>query len=226
MDLIVKICGLSTEATMDAALDAGADMVGLVFFPRSPRFVSVACAASLADRARGRAEVVALIVDMDDRQIGEIVNAVRPDWLQLHGRETPERTAAIARQFATRTIKAVGVSTREHLAEAHRYEGSADGLLLDARPPDGADRPGGNGRAFDWRLLEHFRSSLTHFLSGGLAPENVAEAIAITRAPGVDVSSGVESAPGHKDVARIAAFVARARAAARSSSRERQKATT
>jgi phosphoribosylanthranilate isomerase len=226
MDLIVKICGLSTEATMDAALDAGADMVGLVFFPKSPRFVSVARAASLADRARGRAEVVALIVDMDDRQIGEVVDAVRPDWLQLHGRETPERTAAIARQFATRTIKAVGVSAREHLAEARRYEGSANGLLLDARPPDGAERPGGNGRVFDWRLLEHFRSPLTHFLSGGLTPENVAEAIAITRAPGVDVSSGVESAPGHKDVARIAAFVDRARAAARSSSRERQKATT
>jgi phosphoribosylanthranilate isomerase len=226
MDLIVKICGLSTEATMDAALDAGADMVGLVFFPRSPRFVSVARARSLADQARGRAEIVALTVDMDDRQIVEIVDAVRPDWLQLHGRETPERTAAIARQFATRTIKAVGVSARDHLAEAHRYEGSANGLLLDARPPDGADRPGGNGRAFDWRLLEHFRSPITHFLSGGLTPENVAEAIAITRAPGVDVSSGVESAPGHKDVARIAAFVARARAAARSSSRERQKATT
>jgi phosphoribosylanthranilate isomerase len=226
MDLIVKICGLSTEATMDAALDAGADMVGLVFFPRSPRFVSVARAASLADRARGRAEVVALIVDMDDRQIGEIVDAVRPDWLQLHGRETPERTAAIARQFATRTIKAIGVSAREHLAEARPYEGSVDGLLLDARPPDGADRPGGHGRVFDWHLLDGFRSPLTHFLSGGLTPENVAEAIAITRAPGVDVSSGVESAPGHKDVARIAAFVARARAAARSSSRERQKATT
>jgi phosphoribosylanthranilate isomerase len=226
MDLTVKICGLSTEATMDAALDAGADMVGLVFFPKSPRFVPLPRAASLAERARGRADVVALIVDMDDRQIGEIVDRVKPDWLQLHGHETPERTATIASRFETRTIKAIGVSAREHLAEARRYEGYANGLLLDARPPDGADRPGGHGRVFDWRLLENFRSPLTHFLSGGLTPENVAEAIAITRAPGVDVSSGVESEPGEKDVARIAAFITRARAAARSVSREKQKATS
>ena len=213
MDLIVKICGLSTEETLDAALVAGADMVGFVFFPKSPRFISLDKAATLAKRARGRAETVALVVDMDDAAIGDVIDAVKPDWLQLHGQETNERVVAIRKQFAAKMMKAVGIGAPSDLAVAKNYVTVADRLLLDAKPPKDATRPGGNARAFDWKMLAGFQPGVPYLLSGGLTPANVAEAIAITGAPGVDVSSGVETAPGKKDAALIRAFIANARAA-------------
>ena len=213
MDLIVKICGLSTEETLDAALDAGADMIGLNFFPKSPRFISVADGVRLAKRARGRAEVVALTVDMDDSVIDALVDAVKPDWLQLHGTESADAVAAIKQALGVKVMKALPVATRGDLDRVPRYAAVVDRLLLDARPPKGADRPGGHGRPFDWTILEGFAPAKPYLLSGGLNPGNVAEAIAITVAPGVDVSSGVETAPGRKDPDLIRAFVAAARRA-------------
>jgi len=221
MDLIVKICGLSTEATLDAALAAGADMVGFVFFPKSPRFVSVANAVALADRARGRAEIVALIVDMDDGAIDDLIDAVKPDWLQMHGVESVDTVAGVREAFGVKIMKALPMATRGDLDRVARYAEVADRLLLDAKPPKDATRPGGNARTFDWHILEGFRSKVPYLLSGGLTPMNVAEALAVTGAPGVDVSSGVETAPGKKDPALIRAFVANARAAVRDRVKER-----
>ena len=214
MSLIVKICGLSTPDTIDAALDAGADMIGLVFFPPSPRCVPLAAAANLAARARGRATLTVLTVDMDEDGLSEIVEAVRPDWLQLHGREPPNQVAAHKRRFGLPTMKAIGIREAADLAEVDVYRGVADRLLLDAKPPKGATRPGGNAVAFDWTILDGFDPGMSWMLSGGLDPGNVGEAVRVTRPPGVDVSSGVESAPGVKDPALIATFVAAARAAA------------
>lgn len=221
MDLIVKICGLSTEETLDAALEAGADMVGFVFFPKSPRFISVDKAIALAKRARGRAEIAALIVDMDDADIHALIDAVKPDWLQMHGQETPERTAEVRKQFATKVMKAIGIGASSDLAVAKNYVTVADRLLLDAKPPKDATRPGGNARAFDWTILAGFAPGVPYLLSGGLTPANVAEAIRITGAPGFDVSSGVETEPGKKDAALIRAFVANARAAVAGRVKER-----
>ncbi len=221
MDLIVKICGLSTEETLDAALEAGADMVGFVFFPKSPRFISLEKAAALAKRARGRAEIAALIVDMDDADIHALIDAVKPDWLQMHGQETPERTAEVRKQFATKVMKAIGIGASSDLAVAKNYVTVADRLLLDAKPPKDATRPGGNARAFDWRMLAGFAPTVPYLLSGGLTPMNVAEAIATSGAPGVDVSSGVETEPGKKDAALIRAFIANARAAVTGRVKER-----
>ena len=214
MSLIVKICGLSTEETLDAALDAGADMIGLNFFPPSPRFVSLDIGRRLADRARGRAEIVALSVDMDDAGLGEIVDALRPDWLQLHGKDGPERTAAVGARFPAKVMKAVHVAVAADLARAADYAEAADCMLLDATPPKGATRPGGLGKPFDWTLLADFRPAKPYLLSGGLTPGNVAEALRISGAPGVDVSSGVETAPGKKSPDLIRAFIAAARIAA------------
>ncbi len=211
MKLTVKICGLSTEETLDAAIAAGADMVGFVFFPPSPRYLTLEKAAALAARARGRAEIVALTVDMPDRGLAEIVESVRPDWLQLHGNEAPDRVSAIKKRLARRVIKAIGVSEGADLAAAERYHGLADLLLIDAKPPAGAIVPGGNGAPFDWTILEGFDPGMPYLLSGGLDPNNVGMALRITGAPGVDVSSGVESARGRKDPALIRAFVAAAR---------------
>jgi phosphoribosylanthranilate isomerase len=209
----IKICGLSTADTLEAALAAGADMVGFVFFERSPRFVGPDHARNLGARARGRARVVALSVDPTDRMLGEIVRALAPDFLQLHGAESPERVAGIRRAFDIPTIKALGVAAAQDLSRASDYAEAADWLLIDARPPKGAVLPGGNGVPFDWRLAQGFAPGKPWLLSGGLDAENVGEAIALSGARGVDVSSGVESEPGVKDSAKIAAFVARARAA-------------
>ncbi len=215
MSLIIKICGLSTPETIDAALGAGADMVGLVFFPPSPRFVSLEAAAPLAKRARGHAAITVLTVDMDEDGIAAIVAAIRPDWLQFHGHEPPEQVLALKRRFGLPAMKAIGVREAADLAQADAYRGVADRLLLDAKPPKGATRPGGNAVAFDWAILDGFDPGLPWMLSGGLDPGNVGEAVTRTRPPGVDVSSGVESAPGVKDPDRIAAFVAAARGAGR-----------
>jgi len=213
MSLIVKICGLSTPETIDAALGAGADMVGLNFFPPSPRFVTPEQAAPLGERARGRAAVTVLTVDMDEEGIAEIVAAVRPDWLQLHGHEPPDQVRELKRRFGLPVMKAIGIREAADLAQADAYRGVADSLLLDAKPPKGATRPGGNAVTFDWAILDGFDPGMPWMLSGGLDPGNVGAAIARTRSTGVDVSSGVESALGVKDPELIAAFVAAARVA-------------
>lgn len=208
----VKICGLSTADTLIAALDAKADMVGVVFFPRSPRHITLERAAALAEQARGRAAIVALTVDADDATLDAIVDAVAPDWLQLHGIEPPERVAAVRARTGRRVMKAVGVSTAAEVAAAvARYAGVADRLLFDAKPPNDAAHPGGNGTAFDWSIFGGLDLAVPFMLSGGLTAANVAAALRATGAGGADVSSGVEVAPGVKDAGLIAAFVAAAR---------------
>jgi phosphoribosylanthranilate isomerase len=209
----VKICGLSTALTLDAALEAGADMVGFVFFPKSPRHIDWATARALGRHVQGHAKIVALSVDADDDTLNRIVDALAPDLMQLHGSESPARVKKISELFARPTMKAIGVATRADLAAAEAYEGVADTLLIDAKPPEGAALPGGNGRPFDWSLTRDFHVPVPWLLSGGLDPDSVAAAIALSGARGVDVSSGVESAPGVKDPARIRAFVAAARRA-------------
>jgi phosphoribosylanthranilate isomerase len=214
MSLTVKICGLSTPETLDAALDAGADMVGFVFFPPSPRHLQFERARSLGERVRGRAQKVALTVDADDAFLQSVVEALRPDILQLHGSEPVPRLQAIRRRFGVPLMKAVPVSVKDDLERIDTYAAVADRLLFDARAPREATRPGGLGNPFDWRLLENVRTAVPFMLSGGLDVGNVAEALRITRASGIDVSSGVERAPGVKDVEKIIAFVRAARAAA------------
>ena len=213
MSLIVKICGLSTPEALDVALDAGADMVGFVFFPPSPRNLSFKAASALESRVRGRAKKVALSVDADDTLLSYVVDALGPDILQLHGNELPLRVAAIKARFKLPVMKAIPVESKGDLAAIARYAAVADRLLFDARAPREATRPGGLGTPFDWHLLENIGSRVPFMLSGGLDAGNVAEALAITRAPGVDVSSGVERAPGEKDPEKIRAFVRAARAA-------------
>ena len=212
MALLVKICGLSTPEALDAALDAGADMVGFVFFAPSPRYISLDTARALSARVTDRAQKVALTVDADDLVLAQIIDALRPDVLQLHGHETPERVAAIRQRFGLPVMKVLAIETRADLAAIAPYTTIADRLLFDARPPRDATRPGGLGKPFDWRLLQNLDLPIPFMLSGGLNADNVAEAIHITRAPGVDVSSGVERAPGVKDSDKIRAFVRAARA--------------
>jgi len=206
----VKICGLSTAETMQAALDFGADMVGLVFYPKSPRNVSLEQAAPLAAQARGKAKIVALVVDADDTLLKSIVNAVRPNYLQLHGAETPGRVAEITKLFNVPAIKAIKVKEAGDVAKANAFKDVADLILFDAKAPEEL-LPGGNGLSFDWNLLKG-KDGL-FMLSGGLNPDNVAEAIRLTRAPIVDVSSGVESLPGKKDISLIRKFIERAKSA-------------
>ncbi len=220
MTLLIKICGLSTADTLDAALDAGADMVGLVRFPKSPRHVSLDDAATLSARAEGRATRVVLLVDAPDDEVAEVVRLVRPDMLQLHGHETPERVATIKALSGLPVMKALGVAEPGDLSAVAAYRDVADLLLLDAKPPKGADLPGGNGLTFDWRLLAALDPALPFMLSGGLTPDNVAAAVPLLAGRqrttiGLDVSSGVESAPGAKDPVRIRAFIDAARAAHR-----------
>ena len=219
MSTRVKICGLSTEATLDAALDAGADMVGFVLFAKSPRNVSLERAAALVRhaQARGTADAVTLLVDPDDALVDRVVAAVKPDVLQLHGHETPERVEAIRRRSGLRVMKAVPVATADDVAQAFTYlepQGGADVLMFDAKPPATPDAlPGGNGLAFDWRILDAAKGRAPFALAGGLTPDNVAAAIALTGAAIVDVSSGVESAPGQKDPDLIRRFLRAAKAA-------------
>ena len=213
MSTAIKICGLSTVATLAAALDAEADMVGFVFFEKSPRCVTLTQARDLAARARQRAEIVALCVDSEDEALAAIVAATEPDYLQLHGRESPERVAQIQRKFGVSAIKAIGIAEAADFAKAQEYKDAADALLIDAKPPKGALLPGGNGVPFDWRLAREFAPRKPWLLSGGLDAGNVARAIALSRTRAVDVSSGVESAPGVKDVDKIRAFIAAARGA-------------
>jgi len=203
----VKICGLTTPDAIDAAAGAGAVYGGLVFHPKSPRFVALDEARALAERMRGRLISVALITDMDDAGIAALVKTVAPEFLQLHGSETVQRTAEIRARFGLPVIKALPVGEAADLAGAADYEKVADMLMFDARPPKGAERPGGHGAAFDWKILSDRSFRKPWFLAGGLEPENVARAIMLSGAELVDVSSGVESATGVKDSARILAFI-------------------
>ena len=212
---LIKICGLTTEAALDAALDAGADMVGFVFFPPSPRNISYPTAQALSARVKGRALKVSLTVNATDDEFAALIAALQPDLLQLHGHESPERVSEIKAKFGIPVMKAIGVSSADDLAAVARYEPVVDRILFDAKPPKDSTRPGGNGLAFDWELIAHVKVSKPWMLSGGLTPENVAEALRATHAQGLDVSSGVESSPGVKDLAKIAAFLSNARAATR-----------
>lgn len=214
MSPLVKICGLSTPATLDAALDAGADLVGFVHFPKSPRHLGLEAGQALSARAKGRALRVALLVDPDDATLAAVIEAFDPDLLQLHGAESPERVAAIRARYGRPVMKALGIAEEADLGALARYRTVADRLLLDAKPPKAAGSlPGGNGVAFDWRLVAGLDPDTSFMLSGGLNPDNVGTAIALTGARSVDVSSGVEVRPGEKDPVRIEAFVKAARAA-------------
>ena len=211
MALTIKICGLRTPEALDAALESGADLVGFVFFPPSPRNLGLEAARALGERVMGRAGKVALTVDAIDGALLDIVEALKPDMLQLHGKETPQRVVQVRTRFGLPVIKALPIAERADLSPIREYAQVADRLLFDARPPKDATRPGGLGRRFDWMLLAGIKPGAPNMLSGGLAAGNVAEALRITRAPGVDVSSGVESAPGVKDVDKIREFIRAAR---------------
>lgn len=212
MSLLVKICGLSTRETLGVALDAGADMVGFVFFPPSPRHLSLEVGRDLGRQVRRRALKVALTVDADDATLENIVDAVAPDVLQLHGHESVARLRDIKQKFGRPVMKVVPVASSADLAVLPGYAAVADRILFDARPPGDATRPGGLGAPFDWHLLQNLELDLPYMVSGGLHADNLAEAARITRAGGVDVSSGVESAPGVKDPEMIKAFIRAARA--------------
>ncbi len=210
MTTLVKICGLSTSDTMEVALKQSADFVGLVFFGKSPRNVTLRQAATLAAQAKGRAKVVTLVVDADDALLDAIATDVQPDLFQAHGKETPERLAAMKKLTGIPVYKALRVATAEHVKQASRYTTSPF-ILYDALPPEGSALPGGNGLAFDWSILETAKAPF--MLAGGLTPGNVADAIAKTRTAMVDVSSGVESSPGVKDARLITKFIEAAKAA-------------
>ena len=204
---VAKICGLTTPDTLDTALTHGAAFVGAVVFPKSPRHIDPLHAATLFERARGRAGIVAVTVDADDALLTEIALILKPDLIQLHGQETPERAMEIRRLTGAGIIKALPVSGPDDLAAAEPWEAVADHLMFDARPPEGSDLPGGVGASFDWAMMQGRRYRNPWFLAGGLNPENAARAAAISGAPMLDVSSGVESVPGVKDSTRIAAFL-------------------
>ena len=208
---LIKICGINSATALDAAVAARADHVGLVFFAPSPRNLSLSLAARLGAQAAGRIGKVGLFVDADDRTIAEAVEAAGLDALQLHGSETPVQAARLRARHGLPVWKALAVTQRDDLRGMADYSGAADLILFDAKTPEGSALPGGNGLVFDWTLLSGYRGSVAWGLAGGLSPDNVGEALLITQAPLVDVSSGVESAPGVKDVDRIAAFCKAAR---------------
>lgn len=215
MAVAVKICGLKSEAALRVALEGGADYVGFVFYPPSPRSLSPVEAGRLAPLARGRAQVVALFVDPDDALLDEAMREVDPDLIQLHGKELPERVAAIKAKYGRPVMKAISVETQADADRAFDYQGAADLFLFDAKPPRGMTGalPGGNGISFDWRSLEGVRGRVRFMLSGGLNPGNVAEAIRLVSPDAVDVSSGVEVRPGEKDPALIRKFLRAAKSA-------------
>ena len=213
MALTIKICGLKTPEALDVALESGADLVGFVFFAASPRHLGLEAARALGDRVNGRAGKVALTVDANDETLLGIVDALKPDMLQLHGSETPERVAVVRSRFGLPVMKALPIAERGDLSPIHLYAGVADRLIFDARAPEAATRPGGLGKPFDWMLLKGVDLGIPFMLSGGLDAGNVTEALRITRAPGVDVSSGVERAPGEKDPDKIRVFIRAARLA-------------
>jgi phosphoribosylanthranilate isomerase len=206
LSTLVKICGLSSPETLLAAIAAGADMAGFVFFEKSPRHIDLETARTLGLMARGRVAKVALTVNASDEALEEIAEALAPELLQLHGAESPDRVRAVKARFKLPVIKAIGVATAADVEGAKAYEGVADILLFDAKPAPDASVPGGAGVSFDWDLLRNIGAK-NWMLSGGLDPENVAEALRRTGAPAVDVSSGVERERGVKDAGKIRAFV-------------------
>ncbi|MFB2552995.1 phosphoribosylanthranilate isomerase [Ensifer soli] len=209
----VKICGLKTREAVETAVSLGASHTGFIFFPKSPRHIEPDDAGAIAAAARGRAKIVAVTVDADNDALDEIVSGLSPDMLQLHGSESPDRVLTIKAVYGLPVIKALSVSDSGDLKRIDAYLGIADRFLFDAKPPKGADLPGGNGVAFDWRLLAALDEGVDYMLSGGLNAGNIAEALALTRARAVDISSGVESAPGVKDPALMRDFFAALRRA-------------
>jgi len=207
MAVLSKICGLSTPEAVRAALDGRAAFVGFMFFPASPRNISIAAAARLAEPLRGKVKIVAVTVDPTDDQLDDIAHGLKPDLIQLHGKETPARTRDIAARTGAGVIKALHISEAADFAVAQAYDGLVDHLMFEAKPPKGADRPGGLGGRFDWTLAAGRRFQRPWFLAGGLDPWNVSEALRLSGAPAVDVSSGVERGPGLKDPALITAFL-------------------
>nr|WP_295885618.1 phosphoribosylanthranilate isomerase [uncultured Devosia sp.] len=210
--LIIKICGIKTSEILETVIASGADMVGFMHFPRSPRHVSIEEIATLISEARGRIQTCVVLVNPDNSCVAEVA-ALGPDWIQLHGPETPHRVEAIRAEAGVEIMKALPIGTAEDVAHVADFIEVADSILLDAKPPKGADRPGGLGETFDWSLLKALDPSIPFMLSGGLTPQTVADAIKSVRPYGVDVSSGVESAPGVKDKRLIEAFIRNARAA-------------
>ncbi|HVW93696.1 MAG TPA: phosphoribosylanthranilate isomerase [Devosia sp.] len=209
-NLVIKICGIKTPDLLEAAVEAGADMVGFVHFPRSPRHVDIDTLAQLISEARGRVETSVLLVNPDNTLVAQVA-ALGPDWIQLHGLETPHRVETIRNEAGVAILKAVPIGSPEDVAAIDGYADIADRMLLDAKPPKHADRPGGLGVVFDWTLLKGLDPALPFMLSGGLTPDNVGEAVKQVKPFGVDVSSGVETAPGQKDAGLIRAFIAAAR---------------
>lgn len=208
-----KICGLKTPETVDAAVAGGAFMLGFNFFAKSPRYVTPAVAAALGERVPAKIIKVGLVVDADDEAIAAILAAAKLDLLQLHGKETPERVAAIRRQFGLPVMKVVGVADAADIASASAYEDVADRLMFDAKPPKTLANalPGGNAISFDWQLLKDRRFRLPWMLAGGLTTANMAEAVRETGAPAIDTASGVEDRPGEKNINKIKEFLAQAK---------------
>jgi phosphoribosylanthranilate isomerase len=206
MSLDVKICGLKTEAALTAALDGGASHVGFIFFAKSPRHLERAEAGRLRQLALGKAKAVAVTVDAGDDTLDGIVAAMQPDWLQLHGKESPERVAAVKTRYRLPVMKVFSVRDAADLQAIAPYRGIADRLMFDAKPPAGSELPGGNGLAFDWEILAALDKDVDYLLSGGLNAANIGEALRLANPPGIDVSSGVESAPGVKEPALVAEF--------------------
>ena len=213
MKLDIKICGLKTEEAVDHAVALGATHIGFIFFQKSPRHIEPADAGRLADRVRGKARIVSVSVDADNDDLDEIIDLIRPDMLQLHGHESPERVLTLKAVTGLPVIKALSIQDADDLRKIEAYEGIANRFLFDAKAPKNSELPGGNGVSFDWRLLAGLDPSVDYFLSGGLNKDNVAEALAIVRPPGIDVSSGVESSPGVKDLKTMDAFFAAVRQA-------------
>lgn len=217
MTLDIKICGLKTEEALETALSGGASHVGFIFFGKSPRNILPADAGQLRKAAIGRAKAVAVTVDADDAALDAIVAEMRPDMLQLHGHETPERVAAVKVRHGLPVMKAFSIREAADLAGIEPYRSVADLFLFDAKPPKDAELPGGNGVPFDWRVLAALDPDVRYMLSGGLNAANIAEALRLVHPSGIDVSSGVESSPGVKDAALIAGFFDAVRAAGKKS---------
>jgi phosphoribosylanthranilate isomerase len=213
MTLDIKICGLKTEEAIDRAVALGATHIGFIFFEKSPRYIEPADAGRLADRIRGKAKIVAVSVDADNDDLDEIIDLTRPDLLQLHGNETPDRVLSVKAVTGLPVIKAFSIQTADDLRKIEAYDGIVNRYLFDAKPPKGSELPGGNGVSFDWRLLSGLDPSIDYFLSGGLNKHNIADALRIARPPGIDASTGLESSPGVKDLVMIDEFFAAVRRA-------------
>jgi len=212
MTLDIKICGLKSDEAVAAALESGASHIGFIFFEKSPRHISIEEAARLREAARGKALAVAVTVDADDATLDAIVSGMKPDILQLHGHETADRIRELKSRHGLPVIKALSIREASDLDLIKTYLGVADRFLLDAKPPTGADLPGGNGVAFDWTILTSLDANVDYMLSGGVNAGNIASALRLARPSGVDVSSGVENAPGEKDPEKIRAFFRAVRA--------------